>query len=61
MIDETDNPNDAATVETPSVPVTPTIPTAPISENIDEIDYGTAIKDYGPLSTPQDIWPQGEK
>ena len=39
----------------------PTTPVAPVSEDIDAIDYGRAIKDYGPLSTPPETEPQQEK
>jgi len=54
-------PADPPTVSAPVVPVIPVIPIAPVSENIDEIDYGRAIKDYGNQSTPQEITPQEEK
>jgi len=64
MSEETEGnitPTDAPTVSVPDAPAVSDIPFAPVSENIDAIDYGRAIKDYGPLSTPPDITPQEEK
>lgn len=61
---EADNPSDIVQADTPeiavTVPVTLTIPIAPISENIDSIDYGAEIKDYGSQSIIPKITPQGE-
>jgi hypothetical protein len=65
MIDETNAPSDITpadpTVSVPTVPSPDVTPIAPVSENINDIDYGRAIKDYGQQSTPQEITPQEEK
>ncbi len=55
MTQENESDITSADISIPSEPV------APVSENIDAIDYGRAIKDYGPLSTPPETGPQEEK
>jgi hypothetical protein len=62
MIEETESnitPTDSPTISEPVA--VPDVPFAPVSDNIDAIDYGRAIKDYEPLSTPPDTVPHTEK
>lgn len=64
MRDETDSnstitPSDSP-ASVPVTPATPVTPTAPVSDNINDMDYGRSIKDYGHRPMHPKIKPQGE-